>query len=973
MHGTSGTTAALARLAAVFLPASLPREGRVAFWDPSGNPLPDGAPTTELTVVRAHGAGVRRRTVPAVVLPVAAALPLLAGARQDPGAHPATACWGAAALHALRLVARGRLLPGLTPEGYDAWRAGPLEPEDATHLRAVAAALPPEGHAVPLPGPAPLRLPGPEPLVRAFLDAVADTLPRTPAAPYAVGGPFAAPEAQHLPGAHEWAAEVASGMDAGVRVSLRLDLSAFTLFDSDSDSDSDSDGSGGDHAVGDSGSGATGPAGEGHRAGAVTRRAGAAVVQVHSLADPTLMVDAAALWAGEAPEAFGPRARIDAALAVRRAARVWPPLERLTEQDVPDVMALGEEEVADLLGAAASRLAAAGVTVHWPRDLAHDLAATAVVRPAPGSATDGTGFFESEDLLRFEWQLALGGEPLTEAEMDALAEAHRPVVRLRDRWVVVDPALVRKARKRDLGLLDPVDALAVALTGAAEVDGETVEAVPAGALAVLRDRLVAGPQPAAPPPGLDAELRDYQLRGLAWLDLMTSLGLGGCLADDMGLGKTVTLIALHLRRAERDGAGRPTQVVCPASQLGNWQREIRRFAPGVPVRRFHGTGRTLTDLDGGFVLTTYGTMRTAAGELAEVAWGMVVADEAQHVKNPYSATARALRTIPTPARVALTGTPVENNLSELWALLDWTTPGLLGPLKSFRARHARAVESGEDPDAAERLARLVRPFLLRRRKSDPGIVPELPPKTETDRPVPLTREQASLYEAVVRESMLVIEGSEGIARRGLVLKLLTSLKQICDHPALFLKEGVAPDRARADRSGKLTLLDELLDTVLAEDGSMLVFTQYVGMARLITAHLAARSVPVEMLHGGTPVLERERMVDRFQEGGTPVLVLSLKAAGTGLNLTRAGHVVHFDRWWNPAVEEQATDRAYRIGQTQPVQVHRLITEGTVEDRIAEMLEAKRALADAILGSGEAALTELTDRELTDLVSLRRPS
>jgi SNF2 family DNA or RNA helicase len=351
---------------------------------------------------------------------------------------------------------------------------------------------------------------------------------------------------------------------------------------------------------------------------------------------------------------------------------------------------------------------------------------------------------------------------------------------------------------------------------------------------------------------------------------------------------------------------------------------------------------------------------------------MVVADEAQHVKNPYSATAKALRTIPAPARVALTGTPVENNLSELWALLDWTTPGLLGPLKSFRARHARAVENGEDQEAVERLARLVRPFLLRRKKSDPGIVPELPPKTETDHPVPLTREQAALYEAVVRESMLAIETAEGIGRRGLVLKLLGALKQICDHPALYLKENGSPDRLSA-RSGKLALLDELLDTVLAEDGSVLVFTQYVGMARLITAHLSARAIPVDLLHGGTPVPERERMVDRFQNGETPVLVLSLKAAGTGLNLTRAGHVVHFDRWWNPAVEEQATDRAYRIGQTQPVQVHRLVTEGTVEDRIAEMLASKRALADAILGSGESALTELTDRELSDLVSLRRTS
>ncbi|SEE72313.1 Superfamily II DNA or RNA helicase, SNF2 family [Streptomyces sp. 3213] len=932
------------RLAAVFLPSPVvPREGRVAFWDPDGErALPEveeGVEQTELTVVRRQGAAVRRRSAPALTLPIEAALPLLVRARRDPAAHPATACWGAAALHALRLAARGRLLPGLTATGHDAWRAGPLEPEDIAHVRAVAAALPYEGHAVPLPGPGPLRLPEPEALMRSFLDAVADTLPRTPAAPYTSGMPFAARPPQRLRDAQDWAAEVAAGMDAGVRISLRLDLSAYDLFDD----------------------------------GGRVRSAGAAIVQVHSLADPTLVVDAAALWAGTADSAFGPRARVDAALAVRRAARVWPPLDRLTEQDVPDVLALSEEELGDLLGMAATRLAAAGVAVHWPRDLAQDLTVSAVVRSAPGSATDGTGFFESEELLQFRWQLALGGDPLTEAEMDTLAEAHRPVVRLRDQWVLVDPALVRKARKRELGLLDPVDALSAALTGTAEVDGEQVEAVPVGALATLRDRLTAGIQPAEPPAGLQATLRDYQLRGLAWLDLMTSLGLGGCLADDMGLGKTITLIALHLRRAHRA----PTLVICPASLLGNWQREITRFAPGVPVRRFHGADRTLEDLTGGFVLTTYGTMRSAAATLAQQPWGMVVADEAQHVKNPYSATAKALRTIPSPARVALTGTPVENNLSELWALLDWTTPGLLGPLKSFRARHARAVENGEDEEAVTRLARLVRPFLLRRKKSDPGIVPELPPKTETDHPVPLTREQASLYEAVVRESMLAIETTEGIARRGLVLKLLTSLKQICDHPALYLKEEHTAAQAGGDRlaarSGKLALLDELLDTLLSEDGSAIVFTQYVGMARLITAHLSARAVPVDLLHGGTPVPERERMVDRFQDGATPVLVLSLKAAGTGLNLTRAGHVVHFDRWWNPAVEEQATDRAYRIGQTQPVQVHRLITEGTVEDRIAEMLESKRALADAILGSGESSLTELTDRELSDLVRLRRES
>jgi SNF2 family DNA or RNA helicase len=359
-------------------------------------------------------------------------------------------------------------------------------------------------------------------------------------------------------------------------------------------------------------------------------------------------------------------------------------------------------------------------------------------------------------------------------------------------------------------------------------------------------------------------------------------------------------------------------------------------------------------------------MRLGAARLAEVPWGMVVADEAQHVKNPYSATARQLRTIGAKARVALSGTPVENNLSELWAILDWTTPGLLGRLGTFRTRYAQAVESG-DPAAAARLSALVRPFLLRRRQSDPGIAPELPPKTETDRTVSLTPEQAGLYEAVVRETLAAISEAGGMERRGLVVKLLTGLKQICNHPAQYLKE----ERPRiADRSGKLELLDELLDTILAEDASVLVFTQYVRMARLLEEHLAARGVPTQFLHGGTPVAEREAMVQRFQNGEVPVFLLSLKAAGTGLNLTRAEHVVHFDRWWNPAVEAQATDRAYRIGQDRPVQVHRLVAEGTIEDRIAQMLDRKKELADAVLGSGEAALTELTDAELAELVELR---
>jgi SNF2 family DNA or RNA helicase len=679
-----------------------------------------------------------------------------------------------------------------------------------------------------------------------------------------------------------------------------------------------------------------------------------AVLQVHSTAEPGVVADAAAVWTGQA---LGHQERLDAVLEVRRAAQAWPPLARLLELAVPDQLELSDDEVGDLLTGGEHALAAAGVPVHWPKELDRDVTASTLV-----GGTELPSFFDG--VMDFSWQVAVGGEALTEAEMDLLAEAHRPVVRLRDRWTLVAPDLARLARDRVLKPLTAVEALGAALTGRAHVDGEWVPVAESRPLELLRDKLsttATVEQPAA----LTATLRDYQLRGLRWLARMTELRLGGCLADDMGLGKTITLIALHLHRA----AG-PTLVVCPASLLGNWEREIRRFAPGVPVHRYHGGGRSIVDAGDlrGFVLTTYGTMRLDTEELSTVDWDLVVADEAQHVKNARSDTARALRRISANARVALTGTPVENNLSELWAILDWTTPGLLGSLGEFRTRWAQPVEAG-DPVVAARLTRLITPFLLRRRKSDPGIAPELPPKTETDRPVALTREQAGLYEAVVRETMARIREATGMQRKGLVLKLLTALKQVCNHPAQYLgeKDGVLPGR-----SGKLELLDELVDTIRAEGGGLLVFTQYVAMARLLERHLGERGVPTQLLHGGTPVRQRDELVRRFQESDEPpVFLLSLKAAGTGLNLTRADHVVHYDRWWNPAVEAQATDRAYRIGQDRPVQVHRLIAEGTLEDRIASMLEAKKDLADAVLGKQDGAeLTELSDADLAALVALK---
>ncbi|MEV7682074.1 DEAD/DEAH box helicase [Streptomyces sp. NPDC088341] len=1007
----------LARCSTVFLPADPARTGRIAHWHPDGAEPPSAPGSVEeLAVVDTDGHPL---TVGALLMPVAAALPLLTRARTRADASPSTAFWGAATLLALQLAARGRLLPGLTGTDHDAWRAGPLTGEDLERIRTLAASMPPSAHAVPL-GTAPpgsLLLPAPERLLRDFLDAVADGLPRTPAAELAAAGPaFTAMRANRFPGLRGWAADVAAGHDAGVRLSLRVELPGLP------------DARVPDARVADPGPRSrpgAGPAdgvapGTGPGTGAV-ETAGAdlvfrAVLQMHSVSDPTVVADASGVWSGTGSTgtAFGPRARMDALLALRRAARAWPPLTPLLSAAVPDAIELADEDITDLLGEASTALAATGVQVHWPKELARTLTARAVIGPddtappVPGGRaesdadragrgktgqdiqdirtvqddrdgpyrTTGTGlpaFLSADALLSFDWHFALGDQRLTRAELDQLAEASRPVVRLRGQWVLIDPAEAGRARRSRNREITPLDALGAVLTGSTEVEGRRVEVAATGWLARLRDRLAdpertgSGEQEIGPPAALTATLRDYQLRGLNWLHRMTALGLGGCLADDMGLGKTVTLIALHLHRQTDVSAAGPTLVVCPASLMGNWQREIERFAPGTPVRRFHGTTRDLESLEAGeFVLTTYGTMRLDAAGLAGADWGMVVADEAQHIKNPYSATARALRTIGARARVALSGTPVENNLSELWAILDWTTPGLLGRLGTFRTRYARSVESG-DPAAAERLAALVRPFLLRRRKSDPGIAPELPPKTETDRAVSLTPEQAGLYEALVRETLAAIAAADGMERRGLIVKLLTGLKQICNHPAQFLKE----ERPRiADRSGKLDLLDELLGTILAEGASVLVFTQYVQMARLLEQHLAARGVPTQFLHGGTPVPEREAMVDRFQNGEVPVFLLSLKAAGTGLNLTRAEHVVHFDRWWNPAVEAQATDRAYRIGQDRPVQVHRMITEGTIEDRIADMLARKKELADAVLGSGETALTELTDTELADLVELR---
>jgi len=858
-----------------------------------------------------------RRTV---ALPLRAALPVLSKAQTRDDLHPSVGLLSGAVLLGLRMVAAGKLRPH---ESAPAWRVAPLDADDADRVARLAAS---RGADDPVAA---------ETLVRQVLDAVADAMPRA--------APVTRHPARDGSGPDDFAARLERRLARSrrreeeppqlVRISLRVEADEEELV-----------------------------------AGAVRL-----VLQVHDERDPLHVCDAAELFTGT-DHGFGSRARTHATIALRTAANAWPVLDRLLALRVPDQITLDSDELVSLLEHGVAALDERGVEVLWPKSLGRDLTSSAVLdRHGPSAPREDRlhdGLFGTDALFGFRWQLALHGEPLTDEEMDRLAHAAAPIIKLRGSWAVVDPALARKARKRLIRTARPAEALASALTGTVQVSDVDEQVHVGASLLRLREQVLAAPtrEPIPTPPGLTATLRDYQRHGLTWLADLTSLGLGACLADDMGLGKTVTLIALHLHRAATQRSPGPTLVVCPASLLGNWEAEIERFAPGVPVRRHHGKARDLEDV-AGFVLTTYGTMRVSAEALAGVEWDLVVADEAQHVKNARSSTARALRTIPSRARVALTGTPVENNLTELWSILDWATPGLLGSRNAFRKVWAAPIESGHEPTKARQFADLIGPFLLRRRKSDPGIAPELPAKTETDHPLGLTTEQVTLYEAFVRDTMERIERADEETRRGLVLALLTGLKQICNHPAHFLKQSGAV--RLAGRSEKLDLLDELVGTVVAEDGAVLVFTQYVAMARLVAAHLGKQGVPYQLLHGGTPVREREQMVERFQAGEVPVFLLSLKAGGTGLNLTRADHVVHVDRWWNPAVEEQATDRAYRIGQTKPVQVHRMVTKGTIEERVAVLLSRKRALAESVLGRGEAALTELSNEELRDLVTLRR--
>jgi superfamily II DNA or RNA helicase len=708
-------------------------------------------------------------------------------------------------------------------------------------------------------------------------------------------------------------------------------------------------------------------------------------------ADPSLQAEVGDLWEGVTPSAS---ALLELAgnvheallLEIDRACRLWPALEPCLDQTTPSGIELTPEQVVELLSDAAPLLTSAGISLRVPPEISvsgrQRLRARLRGRSQPGTAAgESSGRFALAQVLSVCWEAALGDQSISIEELRKLAEAKRPLVRFRDRWLVVDPAElagVLALLERPPETLEGAAALRAVIAEEAQGPGGRIGelAIEAGdALFEVLEELRAGAVRSLDEvPGLRGTLRPYQTVGTAWLEQLGRLGLGACLADDMGLGKTVQVIAYLLRRRAAATPDAPSLLICPTSVLGNWERELHRFAPEIPVLLHHGPDRKSTAEElasaagpGGVVVTSYGVLRSDTSLLASLTWDVAALDEAQFIKNHRAKVAQAAFQLRARHRIALTGTPVENRLTDLWSIFAFTNPGLLGGVTRFKKEIAGPVERFRDPHALARLQRLTSPFILRRTKSDPDIVPELPPRIVLRSECSLTREQASLYQATLDAAMDKIESSDGIDRRGKVLALITALKQICNHPAQFLRE----HDASTGRSGKLRRLGEELETALAEGDAALLFTQYRAMGEILVRFIEERfALTAPFLHGGVSRSQREAMVARFQkEDGPPVMVVSVKAGGTGINLTRASHVVHVDRWWNPAVEAQATDRAHRIGQTRTVVVHTLVTAGTLEERIDKMLEEKAELARLAVAGGEQWLTELDDAGLRELLAL----
>ncbi len=708
------------------------------------------------------------------------------------------------------------------------------------------------------------------------------------------------------------------------------------------------------------------------------------LIQPH--ADPSLLVSVADLFrprsrAGRALRRFGDDPGAPVLAFLGQAAALSPRIAESLKARAPGGMDLEGAEAFEFLTRTAPLLDQAGfglfLPAWWVGSGARERLALSARAKAPGlRASQGLSM---DSLVQVEWSAALGGEPLSFRELSDLAALKAPLVRLRGQWIAVDPAQIEKAlalMKDGKAAKTTVRELMAMSLGAASPAGLPVAAVAAqGELKAMLEALSGGEaavKDLAPPGGFSGTLRPYQLRGYAWLASLAKWGLGACLADDMGLGKTIQALALVQRDWER-GTRSPVLLVCPTSVVGNWQREAARFTPDLPLLVHHGAGRRTKAAfekeaaHSALVITSYGLLQRETEALAALSWRGVILDEAQNIKNPQAKQAQAARALQAGYRLALTGTPVENHVGDLWALMAFLNPGLLGSQAAFRRGFFLPVQTGSDPEAARRLQRVTGPFILRRLKTDKKVIRDLPEKQEMKVFCPLTKEQASLYQAVLDEVARELSKASGIQRKGLVLSTLLRLKQACNHPAHLLADG----SSLRGRSGKLARLEEMLEEVLAAGEKALIFTQFTQMGSLLQKHVQETfGREALFLHGGTPRAKRDALVERFhRDGGPPVFLLSLKAGGTGLNLTAASHVFHFDRWWNPAVESQATDRAFRIGQKRRVQVHKFVCAGTVEEKIDAMIERKKAVAESVVGTGEAWLTELSNDELSALFAL----
>jgi hypothetical protein len=708
--------------------------------------------------------------------------------------------------------------------------------------------------------------------------------------------------------------------------------------------------------------------------------------------DPSLLVPAEVAWAEHGSTLRFLNRQFDAPqekllIGLGQASRVFPALEPSLHSRRPEACALNVEQAHHFIREASLLLQSFGFGVLVP-NLGRQMGLKVRLR-SPGTTQaapkGGVGGLDLKSIIEYDWQLALGEESLTPAEFEKLAALKVPLVQVRGQWMELHPEQIAKVLKllkkrkeeNELALLEALR-LALSLEPGGTMAGLPVIDVAAdGWIADLLEELSGGVrmEEVAAPSDFQGQLRPYQRVGLAWLAFLRRWGLGACLADDMGLGKTIQIIALLLHERSADDAARdPALVVCPTSVVGNWQRELERFAPDLRVLPYHGAARKKLDLaeqatQHDVVITSYALLRRDEKDLAALQWSDVVLDEAQNIKNPATKQAQAARHIPAQWRAALTGTPVENRLAELWSIFQFLNPGYLGSQEGFRRQLANPIERAGDPAATKRLKRLVDPFVLRRVKTDPTVIDDLPQKNEMKVYCNLTKEQGTLYRAVLRDHMERVEAAEGIDRRGHILAMMTKLKQVCNHPAQFLADG----SKLAGRSGKLARLTEMLEEVRAVRERALIFTQFAEMGRMLKGYLQDLFMEeVLFLFGGTPAKARDQMVNRFQnDANAPlVFILSVKAGGTGLNLMRANHVFHFDRWWNPAVENQATDRAFRIGQTRNVQVYKYLCAGTFEEKIDELIERKKALAEAIVGKSEAWVTELSTEQLRDLFALR---